>query len=304
VWGYRLLLDRDAGPLDDIDGKLAVVRSTRDLRTAFLASPEYSHKNPGGADFIPESGRAIAVLPEDLRLFVDLADRMIGVNILRGGYELEEVAFARSRIAAGDHVLDIGANIGYFTVLMASWVGESGTVAAFEPVPANLQLLRRSVAENGFDERVQIHEAVVAEEPGDAQLLNADVRHAFNSGGSHIVAATESIPRDHRRLKVAKLQIDALDLPRPVTFIKIDAEGAEAIALRGAQALLRADRPWVLAEMNPELLQRVSATTAADWISSMAELGYDCRVLESGRPGELIRTVDTLVNVVFVPRRG
>jgi hypothetical protein len=56
--------------------------------------------------------------------------------------------------------------------------------------------------------------------------------------------------------------------------------------------------------MNPELLQRVSATTAADWISSMAELGYDCRVLESGRPGELIRTVDTLVNVVFVPRRS
>ena len=184
LWAYRLLLDREAGPLDDVDAKLAVLRSTRDLRTAFLASPEYTRFNPAGAGFIPQTGRAIAELPENLRLFVDLADRMIGINILQGSYEREEIAFARTCVDEGDQVLDIGANIGFFTVQLANWVGESGSVVAFEPVPANLELLRKSIAENRFEARVRVVPAVVADEEGEAELLSVDVRYAHNSGGS------------------------------------------------------------------------------------------------------------------------
>ncbi len=83
-------------------------------------------------NFVPATGTVITELPGDLRLFVDLADRVIGMNILRGAYELEEVEFIRSCIGPGDHVLDIGANIGYFTILMANWVGEEGSVVAFD----------------------------------------------------------------------------------------------------------------------------------------------------------------------------
>lgn len=303
LWAYRLLLDREAGPLDDVDGKLAVLRSTRDLRAAFLSSPEYERSNSAGAGFVPPTGRAIAELPEDLRLFVDLADRMIGVNILRGIYELEEIAFARSCIAAGHHVLDIGANIGYFTIQMANWVGDTGSVVAFEPVPANLDLLRRSIVENGFEGRIRVVPAVVAQEPGEAELLNVDVRYSHNSGGSHILETGTPTPQDHRRLRVAKVQLDKLELPRPISFIKIDAEGAEALALRGAQELLRADRPKVLAEINPELLQGVSQISAVEWIAELAELGFECRLLERGRPGRRLRTSAELVNVVFVPVR-
>lgn len=303
LWAYRLLLDREAGPLDDVDGKLAVVRSTGDLRAAFLASPEYEARNPAGAGFIPPSGRAIAEIPGDLRLFVDLADRMIGVNILRGNYELEEIAYARACVAPGDHVLDIGANIGYFTVQMASWVGAAGSVVAFEPVPANLELLRRSIAENGFEERVRVVPAVVADTAGEAHLLSADVRHAFNSGGSHIVDAQVPTPRDHQRLRVTQVALDRLELPRPVSFIKIDAEGAEALALSGARELLRVDRPRVLAEINPALLRSVSGMSAAEWIAAMAELGFECRVLKRGRPGKRILATEELVNVVFLPLR-
>lgn len=92
LWAYRLLLDREAGPLDDVDGKLAVARSTADLRASFLASPEYARGNPDGAGFVPSRGVAIAELPGDLRLFVNLADPMIGINILLGNYELAGVS--------------------------------------------------------------------------------------------------------------------------------------------------------------------------------------------------------------------
>lgn len=303
LWAYRLLLDREAGPLDDVDGKLAVLRSTRDLRTAFLGSPEYARFNPAGAGFIPQVGRAIAELPENLRLFVDLSDRMIGVNILQGSYERDEVAFARTRVAAGDHVVDIGANIGFFTVQLASWVGESGSVVAFEPVPANLELLRMSIAENRFEARVRVVPAVVADESGEAELLSVDVRYAHNSGGSHIVDAAAVIPRDHRRLQVAKVCLDGLEVPRPVSFIKIDAEGAEGLALRGAHRLLVSDRPTVLAEINPEPLLAVSGWSGADLIRFMAGLGFECRRLERGEAGERIESTESLINVVFLPRR-
>lgn len=289
--------------MDDVEGKLAVLRSTRDVRTAFLGSPEYALANPAGTSFIPQVGRAIAELPGDLRLFVDLADRMIGIHVLRGKYELDEVAFARSCVADGDHVLDIGANIGYFTVQMASWVGAAGSVVAFEPVPANLELLRRSIAENGFEDRVRVVSGVVAEATGEADLLSADVRYAFNSGGSHIVNAAASDPLDHRRLRVAKIQLDGFAMPRPVSFVKIDVEGAEGLALRGGKELLARDRPTVLAEINPRQLLEVSGCSAEDLIGWMAELGFECHLLEAGRPGERIRSTDSLVNVVFRPRR-
>lgn len=304
LWAYRLLLDREAGPLDDIDGKLATFTTARELRTAFLSSPEYAHFNSKGSAFLPASGTAIAELPGDLRLFVDLADRAIGVNVLLGNYELEEVEFVRSCVAPGAHVLDIGANIGYFSILMANWVGSTGSVTAFEPVPANLHLLSRSIAENGFENRVRVIASVIADVPGEAELLTADVRFAFNSGGSFLVKEGVATPRDHRRIRVTKAQLDALELPRPVSFMKMDVEGAEALALRGARRILSADRPKVLAEINPQQLLNVSGMSAEALISEMSGLGYECRVLEQGRPGEPISSTEALINVVFLPCRA
>lgn len=303
LWAYRLLLDREAGPLDDVDGKLAVARSTADLRASFLASPEYARGNPDGAGFVPSRGVAIAELPGDLRLFVNLADRMIGINILLGNYELGEVAFARSCISAGDHVIDIGANIGYFSVLMASWVGPAGSVAAFEPVPGNLDLLRRSIAENDFEARVRVFPAVVAEASGETDLMSLDVRYAFNSGGSYIARAAAPTPREHQRLRVSKIRIDELDLARPIAFVKIDAEGAEGLALAGARDLLVRDRPTVLAELNPHQLREVSGTSAEKLIRWMADLGFECHQLEGGRLSGQIHSTESLINVVFRPLR-
>ncbi len=251
LWSYRLFLDREASPQDDVDAKLGIFSTARELRAAFLNSPEYAHSNPGGVGFVPTTGTVITELPGNLRLFLDLADRVIGMNILRGNYELEEVEFVRSCVASGDHVLDVGANIGYFTILMASWVGEAGTVLAFEPVPANLDLLRRSIAENRFEDRVRVIPNAVADAPGEADILSVDVRYAFNSGGAFIVKEEASTPLDHRRIRVAKTQLDTLEMARPVSFIKLDVEGAEGLALRGARDLLRADRPTVACRDQP-----------------------------------------------------
>jgi len=303
-WGYRLFLDREPGDGDDVDAKRQVFGTTQELRTAFLSAPEYAGKNPGGASFVPQAGVVIAEMEGGLRLFVDLADRAIGLNVVAGTYEPEEVAFARTQIRAGDSVVDVGANIGYFTVLMANWVGRAGSVVALEPIPSNLRLLERSVNENGFAGRVRVIRAAAADARGTAQILSVDTRYGFNSGGACFWPAEIPVPEHHSLIETNRVRIDDLSIPRPVAFVKMDIEGAEGLAIRGARELLGTDRPVVLMEMNPEQLKRVSELSPAALIGEMEGLGFVCRRLADGLPGERVRDLDALCNVVFIHTEG
>src|SRR5258707_1235512 len=70
-------------------------------------------------------------------LLLDLSDHVIGLNILRGQYEPDEIRFVRGLLQPGDAVIDAGAHIGFFTMHMAAAVGPSGRVYAFEPLDRN-----------------------------------------------------------------------------------------------------------------------------------------------------------------------
>src|SRR5919198_432405 len=134
VWAYRLLLDRDPESEDVIAPKLAGSRDTRELRHHLITSAEFREKN---RDFAHTNDRTVVITeidgPGSARLFVDLSDHVIGLNIVRGHYEREEIAFVRRVLKPGDTAVDVGAHIGFFTMHMASIVGSSGRVYAFEP---------------------------------------------------------------------------------------------------------------------------------------------------------------------------
>ena len=100
------------------------------------------------------------------------------------------------------------------------------------------------------------------------------------------------------------IALDEYPLPRPISFIKIDVEGAEPPALRGAARLLREDRPVILSEVHPSQLKLVSGMTPAAFIAQVAELGYRCHLLGAGVPAAEVADVQTsgVESVVFVPR--
>src|SRR6185295_2844892 len=127
VWGYRLFLDREPETEFVIDEKVTSNRGTRQLRTNFMLSPEFGDNNP---DLTLFNDRNIVIKELDgkLRLFVDTSDVVIGWGIIRGKYELDELDFVRRTVGPGQTVLDIGANIGLFTVTMASLTGPTGRV--------------------------------------------------------------------------------------------------------------------------------------------------------------------------------
>jgi FkbM family methyltransferase len=150
-----------------------------------------------------------------------------------GSYEMNKrLAFERE-IFPGAVVYDIGANVGYFSLLAAVLVGQEGRVFAFEPLPRNLDFLRRHVALNGLEDVVQILPVAVSENSGEA---------AFDLGASS--AMGHLAERGEITVEMAALDdlVKSGELPPP-DFMKVDVEGAEYAALKGAQYLLERYRP-------------------------------------------------------------
>ena len=301
VWAYRLLLDRDPESEDVIGPKLAGSRDTRELRYHLMTSAEFQQKNP---DYAHTNDRTLVI--KELgdggpRLFVDLADHVIGLNVVRGRYEQDEAAFVRTVLKAGDTAVDIGAHIGFFTVQMAALVGPAGRVYAFEPFDPNAELLERSIAENRFGDRVEFRRAAVGAASGTADLTFPV--ETLNTGGAYLLHA-ESTPLAGNVVRtVPVVALDDVALRRPVRFIKMDVEGAEPQVFRGARRLLREDRPVVLSELHPAQLARASATTPDAFLADLSGLGYRAHAMERGAPGAVIERApaDALVSIVLLP---
>jgi FkbM family methyltransferase len=154
----------------------------------------------------------------------------------------------------GDVALDVGANIGFFTVMMAKLTAPGGRVAAFEPGPDNLARLRRNIATAGVD-NVTVIEQPASDAAGPIRFyLNSDVSggHALWDPGS-FPGNTKSLaePRIARAMATTlDAVVQELDLPPP-RLIKIDTEGAEHRVLAGATGLLRDRRvPYIVAELH------------------------------------------------------
>ena len=127
AWAYRILLDRDAESDDVLVPKMRAYNTTRELRHDMVTSDEYHEKN---RDFAHSNERNLVIkeIADGLRLWIDLSDHAIGINILRGRYELNELDFIRRTVQPGQHVVDCGAHIGYFAMHLADAVGPAGSV--------------------------------------------------------------------------------------------------------------------------------------------------------------------------------
>ena len=137
-------------------------------------------------------------------------------------------------------VIDVGANIGLSTILLARMAER---VIAFEPSPPNVAFLRRNLERNGIN-NVEVHAVAASSEPGTLRF------HVAQFGaGSHVVAAGHVSSDSISTVDVKAVTLDESDLPS-IAFIKIDAEGHEPDVLAGARQLLARDRPLIYTEVN------------------------------------------------------
>lgn len=180
-------------------------------------------------------------------------------------YEPVKQRFLREHCRRGSTVLDIGAHIGLYTVLMARYVGEEGHVLAFEPTPATRRHLRRTVRLNRLP-NVEVRGEAISGTKGDAWLY--DTRDPVSNANS-----LAPIQRARSQVPVRTVVLDDLALANPVSCIKMDIEGAELDALRGAKALMERDRPALTIEIHPVQLA-VAGKEAVEIWDFLHAMGY------------------------------
>ena len=238
-------------------------------------------------------------LPSGLSLRVNLLDEGVSSGILRGSWEPAETNFMLSVLQPGDAVLDIGANVGWFTLILAQALGPDGHVFAFEPRSDIFAWLERSARENGFSERCTLHKLALGAEAGERSI--GWFPDEKNDGHSFLTpaGATPSADMWNETVRVARL--DDLGIERRIRLIKLDVEGAEVDVLSGGRNLIARDRPIVVSEAFPKWLRRSGNTDAYAFLHALDDLGYRAHYLtDDGIGGEIHWPVTDLDSEVAI----
>jgi FkbM family methyltransferase len=204
------------------------------------------------------------------RMYAHASDTHIGAVLIAGApHEANVEAALRAQLKPGATVLDVGANIGVFTTLAASLVGENGRVIAVEPIARNLALIERACRSNAFA-NVELIRAAASDRNGEIELRTnvttsnsatpaaAGERLRAESGG-----ATVRVPSVVLDEKLAGLS--RLDL------IKIDVEGMEPRALRGLRATLDRFHPILITEFHPWAIERACGESPFEFLEWLGE---------------------------------
>jgi FkbM family methyltransferase len=187
-----------------------------------------------------------------------------------GHYDTAVIRKALRLLRPHSVVLDVGANIGFWSVPLARHLKE-GCLHAFEPVPANVRRLAENVRRNGVGATVHLHQLGLSDQNGLQQIsLREDFVRGAETGNAAIVIDSEDLRFSCIKIKVSSLDhiFSSLGLNR-VDFIKVDIEGHEDRFLAGAANVIRDFRPILYLEINESYYQRRGLDATAlfeDWL--------------------------------------
>lgn len=236
----------------------------------------YDRLHPG---LMPEERLVTVTLDKGFRMQLDLEDPEQRKVYFFGHYhERYEAALVARLLDPGEVFWDVGANVGYFSLVAAAAVGPAGEVLAFEPGAASLARLRANAALNP-EHPLRIYPVAVAETDGEAVLYRAE---GIADSSASLFAAAAGASGGETCLTVALdgfLKTSGLRSP---DFLKLDVEGAELAALRGAAGLLADSRPLLLVEMEEKNLRAAGVSKSAIQ-TFLKDYGYRAAHLRKGQ---------------------
>jgi FkbM family methyltransferase len=166
-------------------------------------------------------------------------------------YEPEETRFFIENVKEGMHIVDVGANIGYYTTLFSRLVGSTGSVTAFEPDPTNFSLLEKNCEVNGCN-NVKLENLALSDQDGTAKLHLSE----FNRGDHRMSSSDDGL----ETIEIKTVRLDNfLQGQEGFNLLKMDIQGHEFRALKGMDGLLDRQDITIVMEFMPEALKEAGA---------------------------------------------
>ncbi len=246
----------------------------------------------------------ITEIDEDIMLWVELNDMGVSWHCIQNSYEPFETRFIKSFLEPGMTFVDIGANLGWFSLIAAKAVGSTGAVYAYEPKRSLFEHLSKSIKQNNFS---WVTATNCALGDSETQLQIAWSKSCEYLGGIWLLTSDDLREelKEHCFETVDVHRLDELFPDTIVDLVKIDIEGAEYLALKGAEKTLLQHKPVIMSEISPVLLNKISGVTVAQYLDYMRQLGYKCHALDENGVGHQIYpgdiTTDCVINVIFKP---
>ncbi len=220
----------------------------------------------------------LAITADGNKILLDTRELKDLSIITHGTYEINVMPVLKYHIKKGDHVVDVGANIGYHSILAASLVGRKGMVFSFEPNPYVFELLKKSIKINGFNSRVKLYQKAVFNKITKVQLT----WNQLHGGGRLVVSGKEQL--SDKQIEVDTIPLDDVikDEFLPIDLMKIDVEGTEPYVIEGAKKIL---------EQSPNL------KIIMEWdVNFMKSHGYDVEKLIN-----FLKGLDFSIDMIKLP---
>ena len=244
---------------------LPAVRGKAQLGLAWKALRERRRPLDGAWDLRLADGSLVS-LPRGSRMTWTVAST--------GDWDLPVIEFVERYIAPQTLVLDVGASLGLWSLPLGRIARDrSSLLWAFEPDPRNIAWLKDNVQRNGLTDVIEVHPCALGSQPAIGRLGHRE------PGGGNAALRGEAAP-ESVDVKVARL--DDLDIPRRISFMKLDVEGFELEVLRGAQNMIERDRPVIFGEFSAGWL-RTRGEDLATHLASLSSRGYDVFAIEARR---------------------
>jgi FkbM family methyltransferase len=181
----------------------------------------------------PDAG--LTALHDGHLIYVDPADDQITPHLIMSGtWEPDIEAAVRQGLKPGARVIEVGANLGYYTLIMGGVVGPQGRIDSFEANPRLTALLKRSLRTNGYEDRVTLHQNIVSNRTGTMSFTTS----RFQPGGGGISEGGRTWGEDTVHIEAEAVVLDDLFPAETIDFLRIDAEGSELLILEGAMGLI------------------------------------------------------------------
>ena len=239
-------------------------------RLVNVYSPLSQVARPGPDFALLSPDAALVTLHDGHLLYVDPQDDSVSAHLIaRGVWEFWVDQAVRGLVRPGDRVVEVGANVGYFTVLMASLVGPQGRIVTFEANPMLADLVRRSVSLNGYLPRVEVRAEAASDTVGALDFVTC----RRSNGGGHILANAGDFGPETIHVRAPCTTLDVAFPDGAVDVIRIDAEGAEGLVFRGARDLI-ARSPTLRICMEWDVVQMGARTPVSEIIDLFAAEGF------------------------------